>query len=149
MLTPTFIEHHLKTEQSLSEVWRWVGSGEGLSRWFTGEVYLEPVVGGRYEERGQYPHGEFILQGRVLQICEPLMLVLAIRLDMHELGRWPIYTPIEIKLWRTDELTHLKSLHKGFENLPERYREQAFKDFVEGWDGAFKRLRKLTNALED
>ncbi len=146
MLTPTLVHQQLQTLQTLAHVWGWVGTAEGLSRWLNGRVRLEAHEGGIYEERGAYLRGDYVLRGRVLKIVPSVVLVLSIRLDMADAGRWPIYTPIEMLLTRSDAHTLFQVSHKGFENLPEAYRDSAFADFSEGWAVAFGRLRELVHA---
>lgn len=141
MLTPTVIAQQLQTSQDLAVVWQWIGSGHGLSQWLNGKVMLEPVEGGLYEEHGEYRRGPYTLRGRVLKILPPLVLVVAYRLDLADDGRWPIYTPVELSLHRDATLTTLSIIHRGFENLPERYRDSAFADFSLGWQHALDRLR--------
>lgn len=146
MLTPTLIHQQLQTSHLLPTVWQWIGTADGLSGWLNGTVSFDAVEGGRFEERGDYRRGPYVLRGRVLKILPPLMLVVTYRLDTPGDGQWPIYTPVEMTLRRDGEVTTLDVKHKGFENLPEAYRDSAFSDFQAGWQSAFDRLRGLLEA---
>lgn len=143
MLAPNLINQQLQTSLDMAALWQLIGSGAGLSRWLNGRVTLEAVEGGLYEEQGDYRRGPYVLRGRVLKIVPPLMLVIAYRLDMAADGQWPIYTPLEMMLRREQATTTLHITHRGFENLPEHYRDSAYADFAQGWAQATGRLRTI------
>lgn len=143
MLSPTTIVHRVSLSASIAAVWAYISTADGISQWVGATVTMSPREGGIYEEHGQYTRGDYTLRGRVLIVEPPKRLVLSYRVDMGEGGRWPVHNVVELGLTAAGENTTLELVHKGFENLPERYRDVAHHDFEVYWSAAIARLSRL------
>ena len=136
----------VEIEAPIEQVWTFVGTAEGLGRWFEAEVVLEGQDGGRYEERGIHHDRPYFIAGTVVKIEPPRELVVSCRLETTRDVMWPIYTTLAFRLESTPNGTLGKLVHSGFENLPEEYREDYLNGFEAEWGETFERFPSLVEA---
>lgn len=124
----------------VERVWPFIGTAEGLGRWFNAEVEMEPTPGGYYVERGSHGGSPYVIGGHVLSI-EPLRgLSVSCRVETTPDYTWPVYTTMTFTIEAVDGGTRVTLLHSGFENLPEVYRQDYFDGFTAGWGATVPRL---------
>lgn len=139
-MEPMTYRKEIDLSAPLERVWSFIGTGEGLSRWFNAQVTLETRLGGRYEERKSFGNPPHVIGGHVIDYEPPRRLVISCRVETTPEATWPVYTTIRFLLLPTDNGTHLDIEHSGFENLPEAYRDRLFAGFTQGWNHEIETL---------
>ena len=145
-MEPLSVIKEVEVGAPIDRVWHFVGTAEGLGRWFEAEVVLEQKAGGHYEERGAHEGVPYLIAGTVVNIDPPRELVVSCRIETTPESTWPIYTTMTFTLKTTDVGTMVKLVHSGFENLPESYREGYLKGFHAGWSATFERFPSVIEA---
>lgn len=140
------VTKEVEVEAPIDRVWPFIGTAEGLGRWFEAEVVLEHEIGGRYEERGAHDGRAYFIAGTVVKIEPPRELVVSCRVETTPEATWPVYTTMTFTLKSTEVGTMVKLVHSGFENLPEEHREGYVKGFTAGWTATFERFPTVIQA---
>lgn len=139
-MTALTITHEITIDASPERVWDFVGSGEGLSKWFGSDVKIDPHVGGKYVEHATHGGQEYVLRGEIKVYDPPNQLEMSCRIE--EPSVWSAYTTIRISLVADGDSTHVTLIHTGFEKLPTDLSERTFAGFTKGWDGVLLRLQE-------
>jgi uncharacterized protein YndB with AHSA1/START domain len=140
------VTKEVEVEAPIDRVWPFVGTADGLGRWFEADVVLEDSPGGRYEERGAHGGTPYVIAGTVVKIEPPRALVVSCRIETTPESMWPVYTTMSFTLHSTANGTVVRMVHSGFENLPEEYREGYLKGFNAGWSATFDRFPSVIEA---
>ena len=132
------ITNEIVIDATPERVWKFVGSGEGLSQWFGSDVSIEPQVGGQYVENATHGGTDYVLRGTVQVYDPPNQLELSCRIE--EPSMWAEYTTIRVTLLAEGDSTRVTLIHTGFEKLPDDLSQRTYQGFTQGWDGVFDRL---------
>lgn len=131
----------------IERVWPFIGTAEGLSRWFNdAHVELDPTPGGHYFERGTHGGSSYIIAGHVLTYVPLRELSVSCRVETTPDSTWPVYTTMTLRVEAEGDSTRVSLVHSGFENLPESYRQAYFDGFTAGWGQSVPRLAEIVVA---
>ncbi|MGA9532596.1 MAG: SRPBCC domain-containing protein [Anaerolineales bacterium] len=138
------IHLEIHVEAPLGDVWRFLGSAEGLARWFADaeHITMEPWVGGAYEERGRHGDRQYRLIGQVTRYQPPNRLAFTLRLMEPSASRWPLATLVTIELLSSPGGTTVLLDHTGFERLPPELQRPARDAFAGGWPAELAHLQQ-------
>jgi uncharacterized protein YndB with AHSA1/START domain len=114
-------------------LWPHLSTDAGVAGWLDATVHIESWPGGQYEEHGHHNGKDYVLRGRVLKTTPLYDLIVSYRIDTNDTVRWPVFTTVRFALHPAPGYTALTVTHRGFENLPERYRDFTRNDFDFGW----------------
>lgn len=141
MMKTSTVHKQAMLPASQSMAWQLLANQQGLAQWLGDNVALQPQTGGQYLQQTEHNGRPYTLRGRVLSYLPPRELMISLRIDNNDEGRWPVYTVVSLRLQTLDGDTWLDVLHRGFENLPEQYRSQAYGEFEQYWTLALERLQ--------
>jgi uncharacterized protein YndB with AHSA1/START domain len=140
MMESLIVRAEVEIAAPLETVWPFVGTAEGLGRWFRAKVVMETHPGGFYEEIGSHDGiNQYRLAGSVVSIDPPNEVVLSCRVEDEEMV-WPVYTTLTMRLTESEGRTMVSIEQSGFENLPEEYRVRMSKGFTSGWNQTMPHL---------
>lgn len=148
-MKPLTIRKEVEIAAEPERVWQFVGTQDGLQKWWLpNQVLLEERLGGRYEERGVGGSGRaFRLSGTVVAYDPPRRLELSCRGEQGGVS-WPAETRITVALEAIPRGTRVTVTHSGFDALPAEYAEEARRGFEAGWQRVMERLPRIAPPLE-
>jgi uncharacterized protein YndB with AHSA1/START domain len=122
------IHRELYIDASPETVWRFVGTAEGLSRWWGAEISLEPRAGGRCEEHLWEDGKRRTLRGVVTAYDPPQHLALTWQPVTDDAADdtehtdqpaalWPALTTISITLAQEKTGTRVTVVHRAFGDI--------------------------------
>jgi uncharacterized protein YndB with AHSA1/START domain len=95
-----------------SNVWRWLATRDGLSRWISSNIEIDLRVGGAYRFLG--PDDQTWVSGTVLDLIPERSLILS---WLEEGSGWLNPARLVIKLTPVEGGTRVVLIHDGFEGI--------------------------------
>ncbi len=129
-----------------SNVWRWLATRDGLSRWISGNIEIDLRVGGRYRFLG--PDDRTWVSGTVLELVPEKSLILS---WLEEGSGWLNPARLVIRLSPLEGGTHVVLIHDGFEGIGRPDWTETVKGYELGADlhRVLDRLADLAEASDD
>jgi uncharacterized protein YndB with AHSA1/START domain len=126
-----------------TNVWRWLATQEGLSRWISANIQIDLHVGGAYRFLG--PDDQTWVSGTVLELVPERSLVLS---WLEEGSGWVNPARLVVRLDPTASGTRVTIIHDGFEEIGRPDWLEAVQDYERGADlhRIHERLADLVNA---
>ena len=121
------------------KVWSFIGSEDGINRWFGSTVTMQAEVDGDYKEIHEVNGTAYHLHGRILAYVVNQALTVAVRIVAPDSAKWDNYTVFTIRLTEQDNQTDVTLEHSGFEYVPDGF----YTGFQAGWEETIKRLEAL------
>jgi len=126
-----------------SNVWRWLSSRDGLSRWISGNIEIDLRVGGCYRFLG--PDDRTWVSGTVLELVPEKSLILS---WLEEGSGWLNPARLVIKLSPLEGGTQVVLIHDGFEGIGRPDWTETVKGYELGAD-AHRVLDRLADLVEE
>ena len=102
----------IRINAPVGNVWRWLATQEGLSRWISANIKIDLRLGGAYRFLG--PDDETWISGTVLELIPERSLILS---WLEEGSGWLHPARLVIKLAPMGAGTHVELIHDGFEGI--------------------------------
>jgi uncharacterized protein YndB with AHSA1/START domain len=129
-----------------SNVWRWLASRDGLSRWISGNIEIDLRVGGCYRFLG--PDDRTWVSGTVLELVPEKSLILS---WLEEGSGWLNPARLVIRLSPLAGGTQVVLIHDGFEGIGRPDWTETVKGYELGADlhRVLDRLAELVEASDE
>jgi uncharacterized protein YndB with AHSA1/START domain len=116
-MTPATIRKEIQIAAPIAHVWQFIGSEEGLRRWWGVDIRLEPRQSGRWVERGFHNGAPYQLSG-VVSVYDPPQRIVLLMSDEQDLAAFPTYMHIAITLSETEKFTLVQIVHQFYSTQP-------------------------------
>jgi uncharacterized protein YndB with AHSA1/START domain len=129
-----------------SNVWRWLATRDGLSRWISSNIEIDLRVGGAYRFLG--PDDQTWVSGTVLELVPERTLILS---WLEEGSGWLSPARLVIRLTPVEGGTRVVLIHDGFEGIGRPDWTETLKGYELGADlhRVLDRLAELVDASND
>lgn len=133
----------IEIHASLSAVWLWLATQEGLRRWISSNIEIDLRIGGAYRFLG--PDDKTWISGIVLELEPERSLILS---WLEEGGGWVRPARLVIRLAPIAVGTRVTLIHDGFEGIGRSDWPETVQDYERGADihRVLDRLADLVDA---
>jgi uncharacterized protein YndB with AHSA1/START domain len=138
------IELSVLISASPSQVWSCLTDLAKINQWWSSRVYLEPCLGGKFEETWENEQGQIVLtKGNVLSLIPPQEL----RLSCSD-EDWDIDTEVDFLLTSMKDKTQLSLFHKGWDAFSDEIGKTLQTHHQEGWLELLQGLKRLAETSD-
>jgi uncharacterized protein YndB with AHSA1/START domain len=128
-----------------SQVWSCLADLAKINQWWSSRVYLEPSLGGKFEEAWENEQGQTVItKGKVLSLIPPQEL----RLSWSD-EDWDNDTEVDFLLTSMKDKTQLSLFHKGWDAFSDEICKTLKTHHQEGWSELLQSLKRLAEASND